>query len=59
MIDGFVQVVCARRACKASLVGQPSFMHKHTHWRYCVSCARKINEVCPEDPPFDWLEVLR
>jgi hypothetical protein len=30
------------------------FVHKHSGWRYCVRCARKINAVCPEDPPFDW-----
>ncbi len=43
---------CARTACQADIQHE-SYVHKHLRYRYCRICARRINEACPEAPPFD------
>lgn len=43
---------CARGVCEAD-ISEVSFTHRHSGYRYCIRCARKINDACPEAPPFD------
>lgn len=43
---------CARTACKVD-IRDGSYTHRHSRYRYCIACARRINDACPEAPPFD------
>lgn len=49
---------CARAACQ-KYIGQGGIQHRYLPWRYCLACARKINEGVSHMPgyaaelPFD------
>lgn len=50
--EAFLLEHCARVSCRV-YIGRGGHRHKHLPWRYCHKCALRINEACPEAPPFD------